>query len=40
MSLNFLSQLSLQDQTMPLKDWGQTAQQLAILFPDRFKLFD
>ena len=26
--------------TMPLKDWGQTAQQLAILFPDRFKLFD
>lgn len=26
--------------TMPLKDWGQTAQQLAILFPERFKLFD
>jgi hypothetical protein len=25
---------------MPLKDWGQTAQQLAILFPERFKLFD
>jgi putative transposase len=26
--------------TMPLKDWGQTAQQMAILFPERFKLFD
>lgn len=25
--------------TMPLRDWGQTAQQLAILFPERFKLF-
>lgn len=38
MSLNFLSQLSLQDQ-MPLANWGKTAQQLAILYPDRFKLF-
>lgn len=26
--------------TMPLSNWGQTAQQLAIKFPDRFKLFD
>jgi len=26
--------------TMPLANWGQTAQQLAIIFPDRFKLFD
>jgi len=26
--------------TMPLKDWGQAAQQLAILFLERFKLFD
>ena len=26
--------------TMPLRDWGQTAQQLAILFPERFKLFN
>ena len=26
--------------TMPLKDWGQTARQLAILFLERFKLFD
>lgn len=25
--------------TMPLSNWGQTAQQLAIKFPDRFKLF-
>ena len=25
--------------TMPLKNWGRTAQQLAILYPDRFKLF-
>jgi len=25
---------------MPLANWGQTAQQLAIIFPDRFKLFD
>ena len=24
--------------TQPVQDWGQTAQQLAILFPDRFKL--
>lgn len=26
--------------TMPLSNWGQTAQQLAIKFPDRFKLFE
>ena len=26
--------------TMPLANWGQTAQQLAIIFPDRFSLFD
>jgi len=26
--------------TMPLANWGQTAQQLSIIFPDRFKLFD
>lgn len=26
--------------TMPLANWGQTAQQLAIIFQDRFKLFD
>ena len=26
--------------TMPLSNWGQTAQQLAIKFPERFKLFD
>ena len=26
--------------TMPLSNWGQTAQQLAIKFPDRFRLFD
>jgi transposase-like protein len=25
---------------MPLQNWGQTAQQLAILFPERFKLFN
>ena len=25
--------------TMPLANWGKTAQQLAILYPDRFKLF-
>ena len=25
--------------TMPLSNWGKTAQQLAILYPDRFKLF-
>lgn len=25
--------------TMPLPNWGKTAQQLAILYPDRFKLF-
>ncbi len=25
--------------TMPLANWGQTAQQLAIIFPDRFTLF-
>lgn len=24
--------------TQPIRDWGQTAQQLAILFPDRFKI--
>ena len=24
--------------TQPIQNWGQTAQQLAILFPDRFKL--
>jgi transposase-like protein len=26
--------------TIPLSNWGQTAQQLAIIFPDRFSLFD
>lgn len=26
--------------TMPLLNWGQTAQQLAIKFPERFRLFD
>lgn len=26
--------------TTPLSNWGQTAQQLAITFPDRFKLFE
>lgn len=26
--------------TMPFANWGQTAQQLAIIFPDRFRLFD
>jgi Transposase and inactivated derivatives len=26
--------------TMPLANWGKTAQQLAIIYPDRFKLFD
>lgn len=26
--------------TMPLRDWGLTAQQLAIKFPDRFSLFN
>lgn len=26
--------------TMPLSNWGQTAQQLAIKFPERFRLFD
>ena len=25
--------------TMPLPNWGKTAQHLAILYPDRFKLF-
>lgn len=24
--------------TQPVQNWGQTAQQLAILFPDRFKI--
>ena len=24
--------------TQPVQNWGQTARQLAILFPDRFKL--
>jgi len=26
--------------TMPLANWGKTAQQLAIIYPDRFKLFE
>jgi transposase-like protein len=26
--------------TMPLANWGQTAQQLAIIFPERFNLFE
>ncbi|OAV75530.1 Transposase [Bacteroidales bacterium Barb7] len=26
--------------TMPLSNWGKTAQQLAIIYPDRFSLFD
>jgi putative transposase len=26
--------------TMPLRDWGLTAQQLAMKFPDRFNLFN
>ena len=26
--------------TMPLANWGKTAQQLAIIYPDRFNLFD
>lgn len=24
--------------TQPVQNWGQTAQQLAILFPDRFRI--
>ncbi|MFV0311779.1 MAG: IS256 family transposase, partial [Dysgonomonas sp.] len=26
--------------TMPLWEWSKTAQQLAIIYPDRFKLLD